>query len=52
MFYPSLLKDYLILKTAKNVFKMRQNESVIMRTYFKLVVFSDLNCYHSSVLIY
>ena len=31
---------------------MRLNESVIMRSCFKPVVFSDLNYYHSNVLIY
>lgn len=40
------------VKSAQKAVKMAQNESVIMRSYFKLVVFSDLNCCLGSMLIY
>lgn len=40
------------VRSAQRGVKMRQNESVIMRSCFKPVVFSDLNYYHGSMLVY
>ena len=36
---------------AQNAVKMRQNEGVIMRSYFKLVIFINLICCHGSMVV-
>lgn len=38
-------------KSAQRGVKMAQNESVIMRSYFKPVVFSDLIYCHGSMVV-
>ena len=39
-------------KCAQRAVKTRLKAFLVMRTYFNAVVFSDLNCYRSNVLIY